>query len=548
MRIFILILATIPLVAMALDYVFVQRERNREKAVLRWTETLVVEALPSEREAMLFRPFAERDDDRGVWRVGGAVRFKDEMNREPVDYEATIEELCDEFGKRACWRLASLSVAGRDVVPKAEAAEGRVAGVEGEPALRSPAPAPGLETAAAAPVPPSESDDGLEAGSSEVAGSEIPEAGSDRRLEEAAAEPPALPVESDDGALAALTPKTSAEIEMPPRDGPIGGSSIASALPPLEPDGSAAFPSDETVAAPASDELEAAVAESREALVDASMTGIASVTPVPDLSTPASETSPQSAAEVESEAVAALPTEEAGESVAEPAPAAEDGDQNALVRAIQTKLNAWRAGLGEPLVTDGLIGSRTRAAIRTFQRQAGLPEDGQATDALLARLEQALEGGNGAPPPPATETIEGLEPEAAPETLAPASDFQVATVTATTLQTPSGRGAAARSRAPGSAAPIAAITLPSASDPDATAAPGQDSSIVFLIQDRLNRLSGADRPPLDRDGQLGPRTREAILAYQRLHGLEADGRATQELLRHMEMEIRTRGGQTDSSG
>ncbi len=58
--------------------------------------------------------------------------------------------------------------------------------------------------------------------------------------------------------------------------------------------------------------------------------------------------------------------------------------------------------------------------------------------------------------------------------------------------------------------------------------------IVFLIQDRLNRLGYAKPTPLELDGQFGPRTREAIAIYQQAHGLKIDGRASRELLHHIE--------------
>ena len=55
-----------------------------------------------------------------------------------------------------------------------------------------------------------------------------------------------------------------------------------------------------------------------------------------------------------------------------------------------------------------------------------------------------------------------------------------------------------------------------------------------MIQDRLNRLGYAKPTPLELDGQLGPRTREAIAIYQQAHELKIDGRASRELLHHIE--------------
>jgi len=51
--------------------------------------------------------------------------------------------------------------------------------------------------------------------------------------------------------------------------------------------------------------------------------------------------------------------------------------------ALQTGLNALGYMVGEP---DGLLGRRSRQAIRDFQKDRGLPADGFATSALLTRI------------------------------------------------------------------------------------------------------------------------------------------------------------------
>lgn len=56
------------------------------------------------------------------------------------------------------------------------------------------------------------------------------------------------------------------------------------------------------------------------------------------------------------------------------------------VRAIQSELNRLGYAVGTP---DGLAGSRTRAAILSFERANGLPESGQPSDLLLVRLRQS---------------------------------------------------------------------------------------------------------------------------------------------------------------
>ncbi|MCX7363153.1 MAG: peptidoglycan-binding domain-containing protein, partial [Alphaproteobacteria bacterium] len=39
---------------------------------------------------------------------------------------------------------------------------------------------------------------------------------------------------------------------------------------------------------------------------------------------------------------------------------------------------------------DGLLGPKTRSAVRLFQKQAGLPADGHATPDVVRRLQQAV--------------------------------------------------------------------------------------------------------------------------------------------------------------
>jgi len=50
---------------------------------------------------------------------------------------------------------------------------------------------------------------------------------------------------------------------------------------------------------------------------------------------------------------------------------------------LQTRLNALGYEVGTP---DGVVGRRTEAAIRAYQRDQGLEVTGQPSPALLARL------------------------------------------------------------------------------------------------------------------------------------------------------------------
>lgn len=67
-----------------------------------------------------------------------------------------------------------------------------------------------------------------------------------------------------------------------------------------------------------------------------------------------------------------------------------DLTQRQLVRRVQEELNERGYDAG---TVDGLMGSNTRSAIRDFQRDAGLTVDGEADTALLARLETTSQAG-----------------------------------------------------------------------------------------------------------------------------------------------------------
>jgi localization factor PodJL len=61
-------------------------------------------------------------------------------------------------------------------------------------------------------------------------------------------------------------------------------------------------------------------------------------------------------------------------------------DPEVVLRATQTLLNRLGYNAGP---ADGLMGPRTRNAIRDFERSIGWPETGRATPRLLNRMKQA---------------------------------------------------------------------------------------------------------------------------------------------------------------
>ena len=58
-------------------------------------------------------------------------------------------------------------------------------------------------------------------------------------------------------------------------------------------------------------------------------------------------------------------------------------DMDKAIRNIQAILNRSGYDAGQP---DGLMGRKTLAAIKAFQRQNGLPDDGNISEALVRKL------------------------------------------------------------------------------------------------------------------------------------------------------------------
>ena len=76
-----------------------------------------------------------------------------------------------------------------------------------------------------------------------------------------------------------------------------------------------------------------------------------------------------------------------GPAVMQPAPADDEPLTRNTVIDLQTRLTRLGFYTDE---TDGLLGPKTRSAVRMFQKQIGLPADGHATPELVARLQRAV--------------------------------------------------------------------------------------------------------------------------------------------------------------
>jgi membrane-bound lytic murein transglycosylase B len=76
-----------------------------------------------------------------------------------------------------------------------------------------------------------------------------------------------------------------------------------------------------------------------------------------------------------------------GPTVMQPPPADDEPLSRDTVVDIQTRLARLGFYTDE---TDGLLGPKTRSAVRLFQKQAGLPPDGHPTPEMVARLQRAV--------------------------------------------------------------------------------------------------------------------------------------------------------------
>jgi peptidoglycan hydrolase-like protein with peptidoglycan-binding domain len=156
----------------------------------------------------------------------------------------------------------------------------------------------------------------------------------------------------------------------------------------------------------------------------------------------------------------------------------------AFVTEVQSRLAALGFDVGK---VDGLIGKRTRRAVREFQKDASMAVTGRLSADLLRAL---------------------MEAEAE---------------TVSNRQAPEPKGAVAKPTIVNEP-PAQRTPLP----PEPTAIPGSGPELVRAIQAALVRR---DFDPGPIDGQIGRRTIEAAKAFQRSAGLRANGSLTPNLLR-----------------
>ncbi|MFO1055912.1 MAG: peptidoglycan-binding protein [Dongiaceae bacterium] len=227
--------------------------------------------------------------------------------------------------------------------------------------------------------------------------------------------------------------------------------------------------------------------------------------------------------------MAAMPTAEpAAASAAPPAPgpAAAPPAVPYSVASLQQALADLGYDVGG---VDGAVGPRTRAAIRAYQVDAGLPPSGEPSLALFGHLQDSLARGSAAAAPAPAPQASSFPPGLVSDTQAELRQRGYA-IAAVTGQLDDATAAAIRQYQ--ADARLAVTGEPSdallARLREATDRSGADyRTQVKAIQAALN-ARGYDAGP--EDGALGPRTRDAIRTWQADAGLPVTGEASARLL------------------
>jgi peptidoglycan hydrolase-like protein with peptidoglycan-binding domain len=180
----------------------------------------------------------------------------------------------------------------------------------------------------------------------------------------------------------------------------------------------------------------------------------------------------------------------------------------------------------DPGPLDGVMGARTRAAIREYQQASGLPVTGQPSASLYQNLRASITARAPAPPPTAA-------PPAASSRLIGNVQSELRR-TGYDLPVSGSMDAATRSaiidfqtRTGASVTGHPSESLLASLRSHSGQASAQDRQVVMKIQQELNRR-GYDAGPAD--GTFGPKTRVAIQTYQSDAGLAITGEPNAQLL------------------
>ena len=212
-----------------------------------------------------------------------------------------------------------------------------------------------------------------------------------------------------------------------------------------------------------------------------------------------------------------------GSSTPTPAPASAPYS----VRAVQAGLNDLGYDAGPE---DGLMGPKTRSAIRAYQIDQGLPASGESSVALYEKLQASLASGSGSGTPSADSGGAGTEVISEVQAELRLRGYSIPSITGeldwSTRQAIRKYQQDANLSVTGEIDDTLLAQLRSGREDPAADYRAQ----VRSVQQALNNL-GYDAGPVD--GALGPKTRGAIRAFQVAEGLTVDGNVDAELLEEL---------------
>jgi peptidoglycan hydrolase-like protein with peptidoglycan-binding domain len=193
---------------------------------------------------------------------------------------------------------------------------------------------------------------------------------------------------------------------------------------------------------------------------------------------------------------------------------------------------------------DGLMGGKTRGAIRAYQTDNGLPASGEPSLNLYGHLQDSYAERYAQPAAPAASTqmvaeIQGLLRQRGYDVLAVTGTVDARTATAIrSYQTD------ANLAADGVPSSTLLANLKIGTDDDAST--GLSRAQIAQLQ---AELSDRGYDPGPQDGIVGPKVRTAIRTYQTDAGLPATGEATTNLLAHIQSAAAdANAGEPDNSG
>ena len=506
MRLYLLLIGLIPVLALGADFYLNHRSQAWEASLGNTARQIVAETLGGTSKPLVSTPRRIAESAPNVWTLDGTVTRTSAGQSANETYRIELEQICGEVEDLACWLPRQIVVGGRTLEPRVVAGTGR-----GATAQATDSASLSLETTAAAPA---------------EAGPEPARAQPDSRtllditpLDDAAQTATAAATRSDPSANRTTAPGGLAATITPGA----GGTT-------LQPDAGQQSTSSAQLAA-----VDMTVQESLIWLIQDRLNQLGYRET--DTPTPNGTLGPGT--------IFAIKAYQANYGMlSDGLPSFE------LLDHLDRNLAQHRDG-GAPIELAPQAQAMAQAPARTASEAETLEDAaGDRSSLALQKLERAvMPAAGGAVPGSDVAQVEAAQVEPAQSASRPVAMQQAVPQHAAPAQAaPQQAGvqqvAAVQTAAPEILGSDQPATPPLTAGRTIRDEPAFDESLVFLIQDRLNRL-GYDQPrPISLDGKLGPRTRAAIVDYQSRHGLESDGRPTRELLDHLEAQLTGRRVQT----